>query len=311
MPLPPLSEPPGRLRRVVDNARAVLVSVAGMAALIVLNAAQTASLAILPISRCTFRRFNRWCANTWWGGCVVLAEKLNRTRLVVTGVDLPERENAIVISNHQQMPDITTLMALARSKRRLGDLKFFVKKALKWVPGIGWGMQFINCPFVERDWTSDRERIARTFHTLTHERIPLWMVSFVEGTRVTPEKVAASQKFARERGLAVLHHVLTPRTKGFVATVEGLRRHVSAVYDVTIGYVGGVPTLWQFVKGRVQDIHVHVRRFPLDELPRLEAELSAWLHDRFEEKDRLLSHFYATGAFPDRLAAEADSAARA
>ncbi len=299
MPLPPLTEPPGRLRRAGDTVRATVLSAIGLAALIVINAAQTVSLVLLPISRCSFRRFNRWCADTWWGACVVAAEKLNRTRLVITGAELPEHENAIVVANHQQMPDITTLMALARSKRRLGDLKFFVKKALKWVPGIGWGMQFINCPFIDRDWTADRERIARTFGTLTRERIPLWLVSFVEGTRVTPEKIAASQAYARERGLATLEHVLLPRTKGFVASVQGLGRHVAAVYDVTIGYVEGVPTLWQFVKGRVQEVHVHVRRFPIDELPRLEAELASWLHDRFEEKDGLLAHFYSHGAFPD------------
>jgi len=294
-----LIEPSGRFARALSWTRASLVSSVGLGTLLVFNAAQTASLALLPVSRRAFRRFNRWCANTWWGACVVLAERLNRTRLIVTGTDVPADENAIVIVNHQQMPDITTLMALARSKRRLGDLKFFVKKALRWVPGVGWGMQFLSCPFVARDWTADRDRIARTFHTLTSERIPMWLVSFVEGTRVTPEKIAHSQAYARERGLAVLEHVLVPRTKGFIASVQGLGRHVGAVYDVTIGYVEGVPTLWQFIKGRVRNIHVHVRRFPVDELPRLEADLAAWLHARFAEKDLLLSHFYTHGHFPD------------
>jgi len=302
VPQQPLIEPPGRLARAVAWTRATVVSTIGLAALLVINAAQTASLAMLPISRRAFRRFNRRCASTWWGACVVFAERLNRTRLIITGTDVPSDENAIVIVNHQQMPDITTLMALARSKRRLGDLKFFVKKALQWVPGIGWGMQFLSCPFVARDWTADRDRIARTFRTLTREHTPIWLVSFVEGTRVTPEKIVQSQAFARERGLAVFEHVLVPRTKGFIASVQGLGRHVGAVYDVTIGYAEGVPTLWQFIKGRVHDIHVHVRRFPVEDLPRLEAELAEWLHARFAEKDLLLAYFYANGRFPDEAA---------
>ena len=84
----------------------------------------------------------------------------------------------------------------------------------------------------------------------------------------------------------------------FVASVEGLGDHLHAVYDVTIGYVDGVPTLWQYITGRVKEIHLHVRRFPAEELPILEAELKQWLLDRFYEKDALLEQFYATGSFP-------------
>ena len=204
-----------------------------------------------------------------------------------------------MVSNHQQMPDITTLMSLARSRGRLGDLKFFVKHALKWVPGVGWGMQFINCPFLRRDWTADRERINATFDTLVRERIPMWLVSFVEGTRSTEAKIRASAEWAVERGVASTRHVLIPRTKGFVASVEGLGEHLNAVYDLTIGYVGGVPTLWQHITGRVKEIHVHVRRFPIEDLPKIEGELKQWLLDRFYEKDELLEVYYATGAFPN------------
>jgi 1-acyl-sn-glycerol-3-phosphate acyltransferase len=238
----------------------------------------------------------------------VLAEKLNRTRIVITGEEVPVRENAMVIANHQQMPDITTIMAFARSRHRLGDLKFFVKSALKWVPGVGWGMQFLNCPFVSREWTADRDRIRATFHTLVHERIPLWMVSFVEGTRATHEKIKFSQQYAREQGLEVFEHVLNPRTKGFVASIQGLGDHITAVYDLTIGYVEGVPSLWQYITGAVEKIHLHVRRFPVDELPKLEEELSLWLRERFQEKDELLEFFYQHGCFPPVPALEMTTA---
>ena len=58
------------------------------------------------------------------------------------------------------------------------------------------------------------------------------------------------------------------------------------MYDVTIGYVDGVPTLWQLIVGSVRRIHVHVRRFPTEELPRLESELRDWVLERYREKDR-------------------------
>jgi 1-acyl-sn-glycerol-3-phosphate acyltransferase len=286
-----------------------VISSAGLASLFVFNLMQTASLVLVPFSRRTFRRFNRWCASVWWGWCVLLAERFYRTRIVVTGEEVPPEENAIVIANHQQMTDITTIMAFARRERRLGDLKFFVKRQLKWFPGIGWGMQFLNCPFVDRNWTSDRERIRRTFDTLVRERIPCWMVSFVEGTRATPDKIAASRDWARERGLDLYEHVLVPRSKGFTASVAGLGDHIHAVYDLTIGYVEGVPSLWQYIGGAVRRVHLHVRRFPVSEIPAAESELRQWLLDRFAEKDRLLDAFYTTGAFP--CEAEAASAATA
>lgn len=298
MPLPPLSNDDSFAERLWRNLRVAIPVTFWFGFLGVINLTQTLSLVIKPFSATAFRRVNRWCAGTWWGGCVVFADRFNRTRIIVSGEDLPTDENALVVSNHQQMPDITTIMALARSKGRLGDLKFFVKYALKWVPGVGWGMQFLNCPFLKRDWSADREKIDATFDTLVRERIPMWLVSFVEGTRATESKIRASAEWAVERGLESTRHVLLPRTKGFVASVEGLGDHLNAVYDFTIGYVDGVPSLWQFISGRVKQIHVHIRRFPADELPKIEAELKQWLMDRFYEKDALLEEYYETGAFP-------------
>ena len=298
MPLPPLTDDLSVAARTRRNLRVMIPVGFWFAVLIVMNLIQTASLVIKPFWPRGFRRFNRWAANFWWGGCVLYARRFNRQEVVFSGEELPINENVLVLSNHQQMPDITTIMSLARSKQRLGDLKFFVKHAIKWVPGVGWGMQFLNCPFLKRDWSADRERINATFATLVNERIPMWLVSFVEGTRATEAKIRASAEWAVENGFKPTRHVLIPRTKGFAASVEGLGDHLNAVYDLTIGYVGGVPNLWQHITGQVRQIHVHVRRFPAEELPRLEDELRQWLMDRFYEKDELLEAYYTTGAFP-------------
>jgi 1-acyl-sn-glycerol-3-phosphate acyltransferase len=211
------------------------------------------------------------------------------------------RENAIVISNHQQMPDITFLMDFARRKDRLGDLKWIVKDIIKYVPGVGWGMLFLDCVFVKRTWTDDQESIRQTFARIVDNDVPVWLISFSEGTRITPEKLARSQAYAREHGLPEPRHVLVPRTKGFVATVLGLRDHVKAVYDVTIGYEGGVPTLTQFIKGYVPRAHMHVRRHPIETLPRDEDGLAAWVVQAFRDKDDLMEQYYQRGTFPDPI----------
>lgn len=295
MPLQPLVDSAGPLKRWLRMARVVPLIAVGFLTLLMFNLAQMLSLLLIPFSRPAFRRFNRWCAETWWGWCVVASQGMNGTHLELTGDEVPVAENALIVVNHQQMPDILALMLLARPRERLGDLKFFVKHALKWVPGAGWGMQFLGFPFLRRDWTSDRDLIRRTFETLVDERIPVWMVSFAEGTRSTPDKIRASAVWAEEHGIEPFRHVLVPRSKGFVATVEGLRGHLSAVYDLTIGYEDGVPTLWQYIVGSVKRIQLHAKRFPMADLPTAEEDLRLWLLERFRVKDELLGEFYDTG----------------
>ena len=295
MPLEPLKDDGGA----VATGRGLAILAFGFATLLPFNLLQLLSLSLRPFSRPAFRRVNRWCANTWWGWCVIGAERIYGVRMIATGDDVPMRENALLVANHQQMPDITALMAFARTKDRLGDLKFFVKKQLKWVPGMGWGMQFLDCIYIDRDWASDREHIRETFASLVDGRVPVFLVSFAEGTRFTLSKLEAAQNYAREHGLTIPRHTLVPRSKGFAASVEGLRTHIDAVYDLTIGYEKAIPTLWQYIKGMVQRIHLHVRRFPVAELPESTDALRRWLMARWEEKDRLLEHFYEKGAFPE------------
>jgi 1-acyl-sn-glycerol-3-phosphate acyltransferase len=300
MPLPPLPDPPDARARARALARTAPVVTGLGLALFGFNAAQMASLAVRPVSGKAFRAFNRWAADTWWGWTVDAARWLHGVELVVTGDDVPPRENAIVVANHQQMPDITFLMRLAQQKERLGDLKWFVKRALKVVPGVGWGLSFLDALFVDRDWAKDRASIERTFAHITRNSVPLWLILFPEGTRITPEKLERARAWARERGRPAPSHVLAPRTKGFAAAVQGLRGHATAVYDVTIGYERGVPTLWQYMRGFAPRAHSDVRRHPLDALPARDDELAAWLLDRWQEKDARLAAFYETGAFPTR-----------
>lgn len=295
MPLSPLSDPTSARTRLRGLALGLGLTGGLGASLLVVNGMQLASVVVRPFSRRTFRAVNRWIADTWWGWTVRAAKDLHGVELVVTGDDVPPREDAILVANHQQMPDITLIMMLARTKGRLGDLKWIAKRPIRYVPGVGWGLAFLDSVFVSRDWTADRGSIERTFAGLRDDRVPMWLVTFPEGTRVSADKVARSQDYAHERGWPELQHVLVPRTKGFAAAVIGLRGHATAVYDVTIGYEEGAPTLWQFVRGFAHRAHLHVRRYPIDTLPEDEAGLAEWLLARFREKDALLARYYATG----------------
>ena len=299
MPLPPLREPLSGLRWLKSSVFGLFLASVLFNTLLLVNAVQMSSMLVRPFSRPAFRRINRGCADFWWGLCVAGGRWAHGIEVVFTGDDVPEAENAMVVSNHQAMPDITFLMFLAIAKGRLGDMKYFVKKQLAWAPGVGWGMLFLDCIFVARDWARDAGTIRQTFARINGGKVPIWLISFSEGTRMTPAKLAAAQDFARERGLREPRHVLVPRPKGFVASIEGLRGHLDAVYDVTIGYVDSVPSLWQYARGLAPRAHLHVRRYPVEDLPVDAEALAQWLRDLFYEKDDLLEGYYQTGAFTE------------
>jgi 1-acyl-sn-glycerol-3-phosphate acyltransferase len=299
MSLKPLSGPTGLGARVIGHLKGWPAAGLLFVTVLLCNALQMLSLVFWPVSRPLVRRINREIANAWWSLCDLWAEHLWKIDIEITGDEVPHGENALVISNHRTMADITTLFRLARRKGRLGDLKWFAKDVMKYMPGVGWGMVFLDCIFLKRDWNSDREALDRTFGKFKRDGIDMWAISFVEGTRLKPHKLARSQAYAEERGLPRLEHLLLPRTKGFVATVDALRDHLHAVYDVTIAYEDGVPSLWQWVQGYVRKVHLHVRRFPMAELPLSNEELSEWLYACYQEKDaRLARHFATSGRRP-------------
>jgi 1-acyl-sn-glycerol-3-phosphate acyltransferase len=263
------------------------------------NVLQMLSLALLPLSGRAFRAVNRIVAGTWFSSLAVLLEHLPGLEIVQTGDTLPRKENAFVVSNHQSGADIPLIVVLAHRCGRTGDLKWFVKDVIKWIPGIGWGMLFLDCLFLKRNWSADKEKILATFERLRVNRVPFFLLSYAEGTRLTLAKRARSQEYCRKAGLPVLNHVLSPRTRGFEATMEGLGAMADAVYDVTLAFegypTGEIPGFLALFFGPIRRVHLHVRRFPAAELPQTKEGRVQWILDRFTEKDRLLAEFYRTG----------------
>lgn len=285
--------------QVIKRWRGLAVGALSFAYLIfVLNPIQMASILLYPFSRRACRAVNRWCARSIWGMWVLMAEHQNGIELRFTGDPIPKRENALLLPNHQTMADVMVLLCFGWRCGRLGDTKFFVKDIVKWVPGVGWGMKLLDCVYVKRDWARDRAGIAKLFAKYRDENIPLFLVSFLEGTRIRPSKLAAAQAFAQERDLHVPQHTLVPRTKGFVASMTGLYDYLDAVYDITIAYPDFTPTLVECFAAKVKRIDVHVKRYPIDAFTLDEAELEAWVFERFVAKDRMLADFAETGRLP-------------
>jgi hypothetical protein len=50
-------------------------------------------------------------------------------------------------------------------------------------------------------------------------------------------------------------------------------------------------------QGEPSEVHVHVSRLLLSNIPKDLNEIRLWLHNRFVEKDALIDEFYRTGKF--------------
>lgn len=74
----------------------------------------------------------------------------------------------------------------------------------------------------------------------------------------------------------------------------------NAVYDVTIGYRHNCPSFLDNAFGvDPSEVHIHVRRISLNDIPTSEDQISAWLMNAFSIKDQMLSDFYEGGGhFP-------------
>jgi len=276
------------MKRLFQTLRGIIGCVVLSLTVLLSNLLQCCSILIWPFSANGFRRTNRFIANTWWGLCAFFIEDISKIWVHITGDSLPQKENALLIINHQSIADIPVLFSLGRDQHMLGDMKWFVKDIVKYIPGPGWGMLFLDCLFVKRDWYRDKSSIRKTFDKFNQHQAPLWLINFPEGTRFTEEKKLKSQKFAKKRNQPILNNVLLPRTKGVIASIQGLREHVKVLYDISIHYPQEAPTLFQFITGRTKEITLHVNRFPLDQLPETDKELSNWVMERFQIKDKWL-----------------------
>ncbi|KAL6012395.1 putative 1-acyl-sn-glycerol-3-phosphate acyltransferase 5 [Asimina triloba] len=237
---------------------------------------------------------------SWLALWPFLFEKINQTKVVCSGETVPAKERVLLIANHRTEVDWMYLWDLALRKGCLGYLKYILKSSLMKLPIFGWGFHILEFISVERKWEIDEPVMRQMLSTFVDSQDPLWLAVFPEGTDFTEQKCIQSQKFAAENGLPILKNVLLPKTKGFLACVEVLRHSLDAVYDVTFGYKHRCPYFMDNVFGvDPSEVHVHVQRIPLTEIPTDENEAAAWLMEAFRLKDELLSNFRAQGHFPD------------
>ncbi|KAI0308051.1 acyltransferase-domain-containing protein [Multifurca ochricompacta] len=193
----------------------------------------------------------------------------------VLGINLPQ--NSVLIANHQVYADWWYAWCLTYFMNTHRDVCIVLKKSLKWVPVLGWGMQFFNFIFLARSWASDRLYLVKQLALLgrrAQERdTPLTFILYPEGTLVSQDTRPISKKYADKLGINDMTHTLLPRSTGLHYSLRALSHCVPdlQLLDITMAYPGVPPmgygqsyyTLRSIFFDRIPPpaVHMHIRRF--------------------------------------------------
>ncbi|KAI0036670.1 acyltransferase-domain-containing protein [Vararia minispora EC-137] len=256
---------------------------------------------------------------------------LDRNKNVV-GLNLPQK--SVLIANHQAYPDWWYAWCLAYFAGMHRDVLIVLKKNLKYIPVLGWGMQFFQFIFLARSWASDRvylvNELARVARSAEKADTPLTFILYPEGTLVSPNTRPASKRYAEKLGIPDMTHMLLPRSTGLLYSLRALSPRIPSLHliDITMAYPGIPPqgngqeyyTLRSvFLAGTAPPaIHMHIRRYPVSSIPigsvsaptsgvfpELEVPpgdaqaFELWLRELWRQKDRFMERFHARGTFAE------------
>ncbi|KAB2068233.1 hypothetical protein ES319_A08G017200v1 [Gossypium barbadense] len=263
-------------------------------------------LTIWPVSKSTFRRINGAITELLWLEVVWLMEWWSGFEVKVytdaKTCQLMGKEHAIIMPNHVSDSDTLLTWILAQRVGCLCSALTIVKKTTRYLPVFGWTNWFSESIFLDRNWAKDESKLKSSFEALSDYPTPFWMTIFVEGTRLTADKLVEAQSFASSKGYPIPKNVLIPKTKGIVTAVQSLRSFVPAIYDVTIAipkHQPFFPTLLTFLKMQPCKVVVRIKRYSTKDLPESDQGIAQWCRNRFIAKDELLENFAATGTFDE------------
>ncbi|KAK3931773.1 1-acyl-sn-glycerol-3-phosphate acyltransferase epsilon, partial [Frankliniella fusca] len=216
-------------------------------------------------------------------------------------------ESVLYMSNHQSSVDWLVACILAMKAKCLDRIKFIMKQELHWVPIVGYYISVIGHIYVRRRGFRP-DRLIESVNCYTKAQTPIWVGIFPEGTRFNPEDrkaITYSEEMAKSSKLPPLKHQLTPRPKGSWLLLDNMRSHLSAVYSVTLVYEQAEPrgqrarppSAADVIRGQCSNVHVHVKRIPIEDVPKEEAQFLPWLHNESLERDKRMSEYYSTRSF--------------
>ncbi|KAI0361798.1 acyltransferase-domain-containing protein [Trametes cingulata] len=205
-----------------------------------------------------------------------LVERDNHGKVVA--LNLPKK--AVLIANHQIYADWMYAWVLTYLMGTHRDVFIVLKKSLKWLPVLGWGMQFYNFIFLARSWASDRLHLSKSLSWLARraekEDSPLTFILYPEGTLVSKDTRPVSKKYADKLGIPDMTHTLLPRSTGLHYSLRSLAPRIPSLQllDITMAYPG-IPSMeygqaYYTLRSIFCDavpppaVHMHIRKFDVN-----------------------------------------------
>lgn len=239
------------------------------------------------------------------------------------GLSLPP--TGVVIANHQIYSDWFFIWFLAYLNKTSSQFFIVMKDSLKRLPVLGTGMQNYNFIFLTRNWSSDREYMHKQFKNIIKiNPLKHWMLIFPEGTNMSHNNLAKSNKFAEASNIVPTSTVLLPRIKGLFVALKELKDS-NTIIDFTIGYSGhgrnvmaqDFYTLWKvYIMGESpENVCMLVDVYNGDSMPEIKGididktvartaqtevdskSLEPWLLSTWRQKDQDMNEFYTFGDF--------------
>jgi 1-acyl-sn-glycerol-3-phosphate acyltransferase len=200
----------------------------------------------------------------WTAGNDAIMDLLLPVRWDVEGVgDLDPAGHYLIVSNHLSWVDILVLFRVFHGHTAL--IRFFIKESVRYMPIVGQACVAVDMPFMKRYTAEYLERhpdkrgkdLEATRRACQHFRdIPVAVLIFMEGTRLTPAKHAEQGRPYR--------HLLRPRIGALSYVLACMGDQLNEILDVTLAYPGvGELTFWKFLSGAVPRVVVRVRRLAM------------------------------------------------
>ncbi|KAA3651315.1 MAG: acyltransferase [Proteobacteria bacterium] len=272
----------------------VLVSVLMVVALLKL-------LIPIPASRVFFSKILVIIAETWIAINSTAFRWIHGHKIHIDVLpELSKDDWYLVVANHQSVTDIPILQTVFN--RRIPFLKFFLKQVLIWVPFLGLAWWALDFPFMKR---YSRETLAKKPELKGKDmeatrksceqfkNFPTSVINFVEGTRFTPTK--------KQRQNSPYQYLLKPKAGGVGFVLGAMGEQMRTLLLVTLVYQPKPPTMWQYLSGDFEQVHVAVEKIPIPASllhknyitdVKFKQELFNWLQEIWYKQDSKLSDFY-------------------
>ena len=237
-------------------------------------------------------------AALWTDANNLYLDKIHPAHWDITGLEnFNSQDWYLVVANHQSWLDIVILQRIF--SRKIPVLKFFIKDQLKWIPFLGFSWWAMGCPFMKRYTPAYLAKnphkkggdLQATKKALTvFKQSPATLMSFVEGTRYTPQKKLQQN--------SPYQHLLKPKAGGVGFVIDAMSKQINQILDVTIVYPHHQNSLWNFLCRRIDSIKIHVRQLPIPsqflnssllEDDKIQTEFRHWLNQQWSEKDQLMT----------------------